>query len=550
MMRRLGFDNFGLRRRGDPTWLTLKKYSLLNELKKVYYVTTIYDFIIIGTGAGGGTLLYALRDSGAKILVLERGDFLPKEDENWQVKAVFDQKRYKPKEHWINADDGSDFLPGVHYFVGGNTKVYGAALPRFRREDFGALEHEGGTSPAWPIRYEDLEPYYNLAETLYGVHGTPGADLTEPPRSQPYPYPAVPDEPHVEDLRKALQAQNLHPFFLPMGIDLREGGRCIRCKTCDGFPCKVDAKSDADVRCVRPAVEANANITLWTNTYARRLLTDGRNITAVEVEKDGQVTQVSANRYIVACGAVNSAALLLRSANAQHPNGLANSSGLVGRNYMVHNNTALTAINPFKTNPTVFQKTMAVNDFYLSGLDFPYPMGNIQMLGKLQAGMLAISQPLVPGFVLNEMANRSVDWWVMSEDLPDPDNRVTLRSDGRIVVRWKPNNRLAHEKLIQASRAMMRAAGYPLVFTQTMGIETNSHQCGTLRFGTDTAQSVLDPFCKAHDLDNLYVMDSSFFPSSAAMNPALTIAAQSLRVADHLMGKPVMPFGSPTAHPR
>jgi choline dehydrogenase-like flavoprotein len=500
-----------------------------------------YDFIIIGTGAGGGTLLYALRDTGAKILVLERGDFLPREDENWQVKAVFDEKRYKPKEQWLNIEDGREFQPGVHYFVGGNTKVYGAALPRFRREDFGALEHEGGTSPAWPVSYEELEPYYHLAESIYAVHGEPGHDPTEPPRSQPFPYPAVPNEPYMEDLRKSLRAQNLHPFYLPMGIDLREGGRCIRCKTCDGFPCKVDAKSDADVRCVRPALE-NQNVTLWTKSYARRLLTDetGRKITAVEIEKDGQVIQVSASRYIVACGAVNSAALLLRSANGQHPKGLANSSGLVGRNYMVHNNTALTAVNPFKINPTVFQKTMAVNDFYLNGPGFPYPMGNIQLLGKLQAGMLSVAQPMVPGFILTGMANRSVDWWVMSEDLPDPENQITLDSNGRIVVRWKPNNRVAHEKLIQAARTMMREAGYPFVFTQTMGIETNSHQCGTLRFGVDPAKSVLNPFCKAHDLDNLYVMDSSFFPSSAAMNPALTIAAQALRVGDHLMGKPIM----------
>jgi choline dehydrogenase-like flavoprotein len=249
--------------------------------------------------------------------------------------------------------------------------------------------------------------------------------------------------------------------------------------------------------------------------------------------------QVSGSCYIISCGAVNSAALMLRSANGQHPNGLANSSGLLGRHYMVHNNTALTAVNPFKSNPTVFQKTMAVNDFYLKAVDFPYPMGNVQMLGKLQAGMLSVAQPMVPEFILSGMANRSVDWWVMSEDLPDPENRVTLRSDGRIVVHWKPNNRVAHEKLIQASRDMMRSAGYPLVFTQTMGIETNSHQCGTLRFGTDPAQSVLDPFCKAHDLDNLHVVDSSFFPSSAAMNPALTIAAQALRVGDHLMGKPI-----------
>ncbi len=499
-----------------------------------------YDLIIIGTGAGGGTLLRALEASGAHILVIERGDFLPKEDANWQVQAVFNEKRYKPRERWLDASTGAEFQPGVHYYVGGNTKVYGAALPRLRREDFAALEHEGGTSPAWCVDYDTLEPYYNRAEALYAVHGQSGADPTEPPRSQPYPYPAVPHEPYVEALRQRLEAQNLHPFFLPMGVDLREGGRCIRCKTCDGFPCKVDAKSDADVCCVRPALEANPRITLWTNTRALRLLTDasGRAITGLEVERGGQRQQVRAQRYVVSCGAVNSAALLLRSACDAHPDGLANTSGLVGRHYMVHNNTALTAINPLKRNPTVFQKTMAVNDYYLRGDDFPWPMGNIQMLGKLQAGMLSVSQPLVPRPVLSEMANRSVDWWVMSEDLPDPENRITLGPDGRIVVHWKPNNRVAHSRLIAASRAMMREAGYPLVFTQTMGIETNSHQCGTLRFGTDPATSVLDPYCKAHELDNLYVVDSSFFPSSAAMNPALTIAAQALRVGDHLLGKP------------
>lgn len=506
-----------------------------------------YDFIIIGTGAGGGTLLHALRNSGANILVLERGDFLPREDENWQVKAVFETKRYKPTEQWIDASTGQDFQPGVHYFVGGNTKVYGAALPRFRAADFGALEHEGGTSPAWPIRYEELAPYYDRAEAIYGVHGQAGQDPTEPPRAVPYPAPAVAHEPYIADLTETLQKQGLHPFFLPMGIDLRDGGTCIRCKTCDGFPCKVGAKSDAERCCVQPALDSAAesatSITLWTRTYVRRLLTDttGKHVTAVEIERDGQISQVSADRVIVACGAVNSAALLLRSATEQHPNGLANHSGAVGRNYMVHNNTALTAIKPLKVNPTVFQKTMAVNDFYFNGPNFAYPMGNLQMLGKLQAGMLSISQPLVPGFILNEMANRSVDWWVMSEDLPNWQNRISLRTDGRILVHWMPNNRVAHTRLINAASEMMRAAGYPFVFTQTMGIETNSHQCGTLRFGTDPAQTVLDPFCKTHDLDNLYVMDSSFFPSSAAINPALTIAAQALRVADHLLGRQQLP---------
>lgn len=500
---------------------------------------TQFDIIIIGTGAGGGTLAYALKDSGARILLIERGDYLPSEPQNWQPAAVFDEKRYKPGDDWHDVCGGGTFSPGVHYFVGGNTKVYGAALPRLREADFGPVEHEGGTSPAWPITYDDLEPYYARAEQIYLVHGRVGIDPTDPPRSSDFPYPPVEHEPAIEALAGKLRAQGLHPFYLPMGIDLRDGGRCIRCKTCDGFPCKVMAKGDADVCCVRPALERET-VTLWANTLARRLLTsgDGKRITGVEVERDGERLTVSAQTVVVACGATNSAALLLRSANAQHPHGLANASGLVGRHYMVHNNTALMAVDPLHRNPTVFQKTMAVNDYYFKGPDWNYPLGNLQMLGKLQAGMLTAAQPLVPKPILQGMANRSVDWWVMSEDLPDPENRVMVGSDGAIRVQWRPNNRVTHHKLVDAARQMMRAAGFPLVFVQTMGIETNSHQCGTLRFGTDPAASVLDPYCRAHDVENLYVVDSSFFPSAAAMNPALTIAAQALRVADHLMGVP------------
>lgn len=493
-----------------------------------------FDLVIIGTGAGGGTLAYALRDSGLRILLVERGDFLPQEPQNWQPAEVFDRRRYKPAETWYGAD-GKPFHPGVHYFVGGNTKVYGAALPRLRVQDFGAVDHEGGTSPAWPISYDELEPYYARAEEIYAVHGASGEDPTEPPRSGPFPFPAVPHELYIDDLSERLRQQGLHPFHYPMGIDLREGGRCIRCKTCDGFPCQVLAKSESDVNCVRPALES-PNITLWTNTLAQRLLTDatGKRVVGVELERGGEKLTVHADRFVVACGAVNSALLLLRSANDKHPHGLANSSGLLGRNYMVHNNTALMAVDPFRRNPTVFQKTMAVNDFYFGGPDFAYPMGNIQLLGKLQAGMLTAAQPLVPRPILQGMADRSVDWWVMSEDLPDPNNRIELRSDGKVIVHWKPNNLVAHRKLVEAARRMMREAGYPFVFVQAMGIETNSHQCGTARFGVDPATSVLDPYCRTHDVENLWVVDSSFFPSSAAMNPALTIAAQALRVAERI----------------
>ncbi|HJZ47801.1 MAG TPA: GMC family oxidoreductase [Roseiflexaceae bacterium] len=328
---------------------------------------TAYDIIIIGTGAGGGTLAYALRDSGARVLLLERGDFLPQEPENWSPTAVFDQQCYKPKETWQDAQ-GRPFHPGVHYYVGGNTKVYGAALPRLRKADFEAIEHEGGISPAWPIRYEDLEPYYARAEQLYMVHGISGDDPTEPPRSGPFPFPPVSHEPYIEDLAGRLREQGLHPFFLPMGVDLQPGGLCLRCKTCDGFPCRVLAKSDADVRCVRPAIES-PNVELITRGFVRRLLADpsGRRVTSVEVERDGERFELHGDIVVVACGAANSAALLLRSAGGAHPHGLANASGLVGRNYMVHNNTALMAIHPTRRNPSVFQKTMAVNDFYFGG---------------------------------------------------------------------------------------------------------------------------------------------------------------------------------------
>jgi choline dehydrogenase-like flavoprotein len=201
---------------------------------------------------------------------------------------------------------------------------------------------------------------------------------------------------------------------------------------------------------------------------------------------------------------------------------------------MVHNNTAMIAVRPHRRNRVVFQKTLAVNDFYFGDRDWPYPMGNLQLVGKVQRAMLAAARPGRPGWALGAIADRSVDWWVMSEDLPDPENRVTVGPDGSIRVHWKPNNLVSHQRLADAAGSMMRAAGYPLVFTETMGIETNSHQCGTVRFGNDPGTSVLDPYCRSHDVENLFVVDSSFFPSSAAMNPVLTIAAQALRVAEHI----------------
>ncbi|MCX6019701.1 MAG: GMC family oxidoreductase [Chloroflexi bacterium] len=496
-----------------------------------------YDVIIIGSGPGGGGLAYALKNSGMNVLLIERGDFLPQEPENWLPEAVISAKRYQADEAWIDVDSGKPFRPATYYYVGGNTKMYGAALPRFRERDFEEIEFEEGTSPAWPIRYADLAPYYAQAERLFHVHADAGADPTEPARAEPYPFPALPREHYAEHMADKLRAAGARPFALPMAVDLRDGGRCIRCATCDGFPCKLLAKGDADACLVRPALQS-PTVTLQTRTIARRLLTDpaGKRITAVEVERDGQIETLRADTFVVACGATNSAALLLRSANSAHPNGLANHSGLVGRNYMAHINSTLLAIDPERTNDDVYQKTIAVNDFYFGTPEYPYPMGNLQVLGKIQAGgYIAAARPDLTPAQHADMNRRSADWWVMSEDLPDPENRITLAADGSIRVRRRFKNMRTHLKLVEAATDLLTRAGYREIIHTLMPVETNSHQCGTARFGSDPATSVLDPFCKAWDVENLYVVDASFFPSSTAMNPALTVVAQALRVGEEIV---------------
>jgi choline dehydrogenase-like flavoprotein len=490
------------------------------------------DIVIVGSGMGGSTLAYALRDRGARVVVLERGDVLPQEPQNWDPQAVFWDTRYKPAEEW-HAGDGTAYQPGVYYWVGGNTKMFGAALTRFRAEDFGELVHRGGVSPAWPLTYDEIEPYYGAAEDLYRVHGDLTGDPTEPPHSRPYPYPPLPHEPVMAALAQRLREQGLHPFSLPMGIDYRPGGACIWCQTCDGFPCRVHAKSDAEVCALRPAL-ATGNVHLSTRTRVLRLRTDptGRRVVVADVERDGERFDVTGDAFVLAAGAANTAAILLRSADGPHPRGLANNADTVGRYYMQHNMSAIMAIAPFKINDTVFQKTLAVNDVYLAGAHVHYPLGSLATFGKVTGPILKAMRPHLPLRVLHELARRSTDWWLLSEDLPRRDNRVVLDAHGGIVVHRQLTNYAAHRQLIRFTRRMLQRAGYPLVLHQEFGLETTSHHCGTARMGADPATSVVDPTGKAHDLDNLYVADSSVFPASGANNPSLTIAALSLRLAD------------------
>ena len=493
-----------------------------------------FDIVIIGSGAGGGTMAQALASSGAHILILERGGFVPREPENWDATAVWKDLRYRTTERWLDRD-GRAFLPYTHYCVGGNTKFWGSVLYRLRTEDFEAVEHLDGVSPAWPIDYATLEPYYARAERLYQVHGAAGDDPTEPPRG-PYPHPPIPHAPEIAATVERLREQGLHPSPLPLGlIDPGEPDGCILCNTCNSFPCQRHAKSEADVCCVRPAT-GEENVTLWTGAFARRLLTDasGRRVVAVEVERDGETLRVEAPLVVAACGAVNSAALLLRSAGDRHPDGLGNSSGLVGRRYMAHLATMMQGFHPLRINHAVFQKTVGINDFYLSGPKTSHPLGQIQSQGRTHGVMGQTVVPWVPLWAYDAWMARGVDWLALSEDLPRPDNRVTVGADGRIRLEYRPNNGRAHRRLVREMRRILRRLGYWVIMTHSHRAKNTTHQCGTLCFGTDPRTSVLDAYCRSHDVENLFVVDASFFPSSAAVNPGLTIAAQALRVADHI----------------
>jgi choline dehydrogenase-like flavoprotein len=367
----------------------------------------------------------------------------------------------------------------------------------------------------------------------------------------------VEHEPRIQQLSDDLTKQGLHPFHLPIGVNLTQDSHgmatresvCIRCNRVDGFPCLVNGKSDSQVICVDPALE-HENVSMVTNAYVERLETDptGRTVTGVVTKLgDGSTVTFHAAMVVVACGAVNSAALLLRSANDKHPNGLANGSDVVGRNYMRHNNLALMAVSK-EPNPTRFQKTLAMNDWYLGADDWEFPLGGIQMLGKSDAEQVRANAPkwgawAAPEFSLEMVAHHGVDFWLCSEDLPLPNNRVSLEKDGtiRLTLDEKNNveglNRLRHKLQSMLGDLGMHhhLLDHSIYLHKGMPIGATAHQAGTVRFGSDPATSALDPTCKAHELDNLYVADTSFFPSIGAVNPSLTAIANALRVGDRIL---------------
>jgi choline dehydrogenase-like flavoprotein len=515
-------------------------------------MTESYDVIIIGSGAGGGTLAHTLAGSGKNILLLERGDFLPRELDNWNAKSVFVEGKYISKDTWFDRE-GKQFQPQVHYNVGGATKLYGAALYRLRPRDFGEIKHADGISPAWPVGYDDFEPWYSAAEQLYQVHGEHGEDPTEGHWSKQYPWPPVSHEPRLQQVADDLAKGGYHPFHAPCGILLNEADRprstCIRCAWCDGYPCMVHAKSDAEVIAVRPILGRD-NVTLVCDAEVTRLETDpaGHTVTGVVVSRGGEREVYTGDIVVISAGAANSAKILLASANDAHPQGLANGSDQVGRNYMFHNSKTIAALCT-EPNDTVYQKTLGINDFYSATKDYEYPMGNIQMVGKSNAEAMRGEKPdltwFAPEWSLTDTAKHSVDWWLTTEDLPVPENRVTLDKDGNIHLAYSHTNLEEAARLYDELKKILNHTGMAAhhVFRKNFYADMNielagcAHQAGTCRFGTDPATSVLDTNCKAHELDNLYVVDTSFFPSIGAVNPALTAMANALRVGDHIANR-------------
>ena len=512
-----------------------------------------FDVVIIGSGAGGATLAQRLAPTGKSILILERGEHLPREAENWDPKAVFVEHRYRTQERWYDKQ-GKPFTPNTHYWVGGNTTFYGAALFRLRGGDFEETRHAGGVSPAWPIRLADLAPYYDEAERLWRVHGARGQDPTEAGDEPPYPFEAVRDDPGVAALRSHWRAQGWRPFSLPLGVKLDQShpvtSACIKCKTCGGYPCLLRAKSDARTIAVEPLLDA-PNVTLMTGRRVVRLETDasGRTVTEVICESPDGEERYSGDIVVLAAGAVNTAAVLLASASAAHPNGLANGSDQVGRNYMFHTLTAMVSLTAGHCDIT-FPKTLACNDFYWNDPrgGFDRPMGHIQLLeymsGQTLEGEVSDWLPpaLVPDVFANALASRMLSMLVISEDLPLAENRVRLAQDGRIILEYTHNNLEGHERLVKTLCESLDGfvdhahpiSQHRFQLDSLLPLYGTAHMCGTTRFGADPKSSVLDPWCKAHELDNLYVTDSSFFCSSAAVNPTLTIVANAMRVGDHL----------------
>jgi choline dehydrogenase-like flavoprotein len=448
----------------------------------------MYDVIVVGSGAGGGTAARALAQAGRKVLVIERGEYIPREPANWSAQEVFGKGRYISPDTWLDGS-GTPFAPQVHYCVGGSTRMYGAALWRMQSSDFGS----------WPVSLADMAPWYARAEAMYHVQ------------------PAIAHAPVIAKIAAGLASAGLHPESAPAAVMLEQG--CTLCATCDGYPCNLGVKGDAQSCAIVPAL-ATGNLTLATSEQVLEILVTSGAVAGVRTERRVHLAPV----VILAAGAVNSAALWLRS-------GLPDSSGQAGRNYMCHQSQAVLAVGPEKIPPGFF-KTLRVMDWYS-------PLGSVQMAGQPCAAMLrgeSALAHLAPGLAVREIAARSVVFWLMSEDKAAASNRVSIDPpSGSIQLTYDPGSLTNSDDLYHRLASCLPDLGFPVHLRKRMPLAALAHQCGTLRMGEIPSDGPVDRWGQSWDTSGLYVGDTSVFVSSAAVNPALTAMAHSLRVADHII---------------
>jgi len=477
-----------------------------------------YDAVIIGSGAGGATLAYQLARNGLKILVVERGEQL-------QPLANHDTRkvgRFLYHEIKNPAEPLS--------LVGGQTKFYGAALYRFRQSDFDEVRHENGISPAWPIKYADLEPYYGRAESLYRVHGSPAGDPTEPQRSGPYPYPPLPQDKVIGRMAERLRRCGTGVAAIPRGLDYRPGGKCIMCATCDAHYCQIDAKMDAETAALAQAM-ATGNVTLESGVECRRVLTDpaGQRATGVILSRHGIETAIHCAIVAVCAGLPGSALLLRKSRTARHKNGLGNASGALGRYLGGHAVGMVFPIVSLGRLPPVHTKDFAINEFYGGTGAWKYPLGVIQTGGQTPFWELAgrLKRPAV-----KFIGERSITCFYMAEALPTAASGFGFDGDSIGEKTLPIYNMKSFRKLRQITRSVFRKAGYACIARPQAPYLW--HETGTAVMGSDPDHSVVDPNCQVHGISGLYVMDASVLPSAGAVNTGLTIMALALRAGDHI----------------
>jgi choline dehydrogenase-like flavoprotein len=476
-----------------------------------------HDVIVIGSGAGGSTLAYQLSRFGHRVLVVERGRFL-------QRRRLNSSSPVGKYMYHITKD------PYGSPFVGGQTKFYGAALYRMREKDFFAVEHENGVSPAWPITYSDLEPYYEKAEALYRVHGSADGDPSEPPRATPFPYPPIAHDPIMSRIVRRIEQTGTGVSAIPRGLDYGPGGACVLCSTCDGHYCQIDAKMDAEIAALRPAL-ASGNVRLMTETECLRVLTtsDGSRVTGVLLRQLGRDQTIHAEMVAVCAGVADSTSLLRRSRTPKHPEGLGNASGCLGRYLAGHSVGSIFPFIGWKQVPRIHTKTFAINEYYHEAPEWPYPAGAIQMAGQMP--FWEQSRWPVRPFV-HLLGRHTLMCFYMTQALPTRDTGFVYNGDEMVSRRPPIHNLRTFRKLRELATDIFRRAGHFVVVRRRP--PTVWHEVGTARLGADPATSVTDPNCQVHGIRGLYVVDGSTLPSAGAVNPTLTIIALALRAGTHI----------------